>query len=668
MSRQAIQEAEFFSDLHASELRDVVDGVVGGLAERGKLSAEQARAVREAMEDRPVLSVEDVGHGVGVLRIAHNGDGEPHCALVRSKSGIVATDGETIRFLWVVIGSESVGVPETGDLEAFGYMLVDERFGADALSARSTEALLEVYEAYLDYLEAPPPEAQDRVPEELARTGRLGGGVLRDMRRRAAVYRSDFTDGFHPKVLASTLFLFFACLAPAVAFGGLLAVLTNGHMGAIEMIVATAVCGVVYALASGQPLTILGSTGPVIIFIGIVYELCERFGVAFFPALSWIGFWTALILVALALFEASSLIRWFTRFTDETFAALISIIFIVEALKDTANGFRPGVPRDTALLSLILALGTFLIAQQLSRVRRTPYLVRAAREFLADFGPTIAIVAMTGVAFWLHPVKLETLAVPETFSTTAGRPWLVDPFQAPSWVWGAAAIPAVLVSVLLFLDQNITVRLVNDRQYRLKKGAGYHLDLLIVGLLVGVCSLFGLPWMVAATVRSLNHVRSLAEFENHGGREVLTGVRENRVSVLLVHLMVGVSLLFLTVLGQIPMSVLFGLFLYMGVSSMHGNQFFERLRLWVLDPHRYPPTHYLRRVPRRVVHTFTAVQAFLLAVLWVVKASFLGILFPLFIGLLVPIRFLLGRFFDPKHLAFLDAEEEPGEEEFREFD
>jgi hypothetical protein len=39
----------------------------------------------------------------------------------------------------------------------------------------------------------------------------------------------------------------------------------------------------------------------------------------------------------------------------------------------------------------------------------------------------------------------------------------------------AALIPAVMSSVLLFMDQTITVRLVNSPAYHLKKGAGYHL-------------------------------------------------------------------------------------------------------------------------------------------------------------------------------------------------
>ncbi|MCH7989948.1 MAG: hypothetical protein IID46_12465, partial [Planctomycetes bacterium] len=45
------------------------------------------------------------------------------------------------------------------------------------------------------------------------------------------------------------------------------------------------------------------------------------------------------------------------------------------------------------------------------------------------------------------------------------------------------------------------------------------------------------------------------------------------------------------------------------------------------------------------------------------EVSPLGILFPLFVLLLVPIRIWAGKFFAAEHLKALDAEEEPEDEE-----
>ena len=83
--------------------------------------------------------------------------------------------------------------------------------------------------------------------------------------------------------------------------------------------------------------------------------------------------------------------RFFTRFTDEIFAALISIIFIYAAIEKLAEEFEDmelAEHHATAVLTLLLALGTLYVAHVLSRFRKSRYLSPWTREFLSDFGPT----------------------------------------------------------------------------------------------------------------------------------------------------------------------------------------------------------------------------------------------------------------------------------------
>lgn len=651
-----------FLDLEVEHLDEVLKRVSERLKEVGELS-EDGQAAREKLLSRLEDQKPDwKKNGVAAFHCQADLDGKTFTTLVRIKNEIISKKG-VIRFVWVLISPEKTH-PNLDQALEFAELMKSEQFAAEELSASNYEELMARYRDALDKSV----HFAGHEGTELQPTGKFCGGIMADIRRKATFYASDIKDGLSSKSLAAVFFLFFACVAPAIAFGGLLSVLTKNEIGAVEMLIATAICGITYSIFSGQPLTILGSTGPVIIFMGLLYPLTQDYNLPYLPTLAWIGLWTALILLILAATDACCWIRYFTRFTDETFAALISIIFIVEAIKDLVHVFTDkSVQYDTALLSLILALGTFGVARSLSQFRKSPFLMRRMREFLADFGPAIAILFMTGVALAVHPVDIETLSVPDTLSPSQPRDWFVNPFVIKQkWVWFASIIPAIFVSILLYLDQNITARLVNNPDYNLKKGAGYHLDLVIVALLVAVCSLFGLPWMVAATVRSLNHVRALATTEiDDEGKEVVVSVIENRTSAFLVHAMVGVSLMFLSTLKVIPMSVLFGLFLYMGVASMQGNQFFDRLKLWVMEQDLYPTSHYVRAIPNKIIHKFTAIQLVCLIVLWVVKASRLGILFPVFIGLLVPVRMSLDKHFKEEHLALLDAEELPEEEEDR---
>lgn len=61
-----------------------------------------------------------------------------------------------------------------------------------------------------------------------------------------------------------------------------------------------------------------------------------------------------------------------------------------------------------------------------------------------------------------------------------------------------------------------------------QKGAGYHLDLFWVAVLMVVCSFMGLPWYVAATVISIAHIDSLkmeTETSAPGEQPKFLGVR-----------------------------------------------------------------------------------------------------------------------------------------------
>ncbi len=479
---------------------------------------------------------------------------------------------------------------------------------------------------------------------------------------------------------ASIFFLFFACLAPVFTFGGIMGAATDGQIGAVEMLIATAVCGLIYSLVAGQPLIILGGIGPILIFTIILYRLCQdmNLGDQFLGVYGWVGLWTAFFTIVLAVTNASNLMRYFTRFTDEIFSALVSLIFIYEAVKALVTtfdaSFREGESHDAAFLALILALGTFYIAMSLTRFRKSRFLVPWMREFLADFGPSIALASMAIIAFWLrNQVPLPSLEVGSTegFGTTSGRDWLVDLSSVPLWVKLASAGPAALATVLVYLTQNITARLVNSSKNKLTKGESYHLDLAVTGVLIGGCSFFGFPWLAAATVRSLAHVRSLADVEeivagSDSSRERIVHVHENRLSALVVHILIACSLLCLPLLRYIPMATLYGVFLFMGVVSLQGTQFIERLNLWLMDSTLYPATHYIRRVPMRTIHLFTLVQFVCLGVLCAINVApweLLRILFPIFIALLIPVRFLVGRLFRPSDVAILDSDEEPQTEE-----
>ena len=135
--------------------------------------------------------------------------------------------------------------------------------------------------------------------------------------------------------------------------------------------------------------------------------------------------------------------------------------------------------------------------------------------------------------------------------------------------------------------------------------------MLIVGLMIGVCSVVGLPWCVAATVLCLGHVDSLkmeTETSAPGEMPQFLGVREQRVTGTMVFVLTGLSVKLAPILKYIPMPVLYGVLMYMGIASLRGMQFIDRVGLLFMPPKHQPDHIYLRHVPLKKVHLFTLIQ------------------------------------------------------------
>jgi len=412
----------------------------------------------------------------------------------------------------------------------------------------------------------------------------------------------------------------------------------------------------IYALFSAQPMTIIGSTGPVLAFVATLYQLATKANLPFLPLYGWTGIWTSAILFASSMTSASNLVKYLTRFTDEIFSVLISTIFIVEAASDIGGTFMsPASTFTKALLTLVIASVTYLTSVTLKGLRSSVYFTKSIRKNLSNFAPTIGVVLgsiLARKARIAHGAAalLPSLSIPAQFQTTSGRPWLVPLLDLPVWARWAAILPALMATVLLFLDQNITVRLVNNPSYKMEKGRrknnvldGMHADMLVISILTFFQSLIGFPWLVAATVRSISHVRALSKFDKDGK---VKGTIEQRLTGISIHALIGSCVIFAkprSLLTQVPLPVLMGLFMYLGTSSLPGNEMFERIK-GVFKDDSVASKKKWSSIPKKVVNGFTALQVACLGAMFWVKSSSIGVLFPVVIAMLAPLRFGLEKF------------------------
>ncbi|XP_043820079.1 band 3 anion transport protein [Dromiciops gliroides] len=526
------------------------------------------------------------------------------------------------------------------------------------------------------------PVAQD---DPLQRTGYLFGGVARDARRRYPKYLSDITDALSPQVLAAVVFIYFAALSPAITFGGLLGDKTGNLMGVSELLISTAVQGILFALLSAQPLLVLGFSGPLLVFEEAFFGFCTSNNFEYIVGRVWIGFWLVLLVVLVVAFEGSFLVRYISRYTQEIFSILISLIFIYETFSKLITIFKEHPlqrnynvsavwhpkPSDalpnTALLSLVLMAGTFYFAITFRKFKNSSYFPGKLRRVIGDFGVPISIFIMVLVDVFITDTYTQKLKVPKgfTISNSSARDWFIHPLGLrktfPLWMKFASAVPALLVFILIFLETQITTLIVSKPERKLIKGSGFHLDLLLIVGMGGVGALFGMPWLSATTVRSVTHANALTVMSKAsapGDRAQVQEVKEQRLSGLLVSVLVGVSIFMEPILSKIPLAVLFGIFLYMGVTSLSGIQLFDRLLLFLKPPKYHPDVPYVKRVKTWRMHLFTGIQVICLAVLWVVKSTPASLALPFILILTVPLRrFLLPLIFRNIELQCLDADD-----------
>ena len=85
----------------------------------------------------------------------------------------------------------------------------------------------------------------------------FGRGIVADFKRTIGTWWLKEMTNFNTKTIAVSLFLFIAVIAPTITFGAVYAKATNNYIGAVELLLATAWCGIFYALVSGQPMVCL---------------------------------------------------------------------------------------------------------------------------------------------------------------------------------------------------------------------------------------------------------------------------------------------------------------------------------------------------------------------------------------------------------------------------
>ncbi|KAL6343799.1 hypothetical protein AAG906_027570 [Vitis piasezkii] len=598
-------------------------------------------------------------------------------------------------------------------------------------------------------------------------------GIKNDLQGRLLCYKQDWTGGLRAgfRILAPTTYIFFASAIPVISFGEQLEKNTDGVLTAVQTLASTALCGIIHSIIGGQPLLILGVAEPTVLMYTFMFNFAKDrpdLGPKLFLAWTgWVCVWTSGLLFLLAILGASSIINRFTRIAGELFGLLIAMLFMQEAIKGLIDEFRiPGRESPTltefqpswrfanGMFALVLSFGLFLTALRSRKARSWRYGSGWLRGFIADYGVPLMVLVWTAVSYipaGSIPKGIpRRLFSPNPWSPGSYENWTIikDMLNVPVLYIIGAFIPATMIAVLYYFDHSVASQLAQQKEFNLRKPPSFHYDLLLLGFMVILCGLLGIPPANGVIPQSPMHTKSLAtlkhqllrnrlvetarkcirensslgqmyesmqeayqhmqtplvyqepsalcdgqglkelkdstiqlassmgnmeapidetvfDIENEIDDLLPVEVKEQRLSSLLQAIMVGGCVAAMPFLKKIPTSVLWGYFAFMAVESLPGNQFWERILLLFTAPSRrykvledYHAT-FVETVPFKTIAMFTIFQtAYLLVCFGITWVPIAGVLFPLMIMLLVPVRqYILPKFFKGAHLQDLDAAE-----------
>jgi hypothetical protein len=269
-----------------------------------------------------------------------------------------------------------------------------------------------------------------------------------------------------------------------------------------------------------------------------------------------------------------------------------------------------------------------------------------------EFAPTYTCCTADCTTYWPDECS-------EVIDPVGTRPWFANLFDLNrnNYAIAVAAGPALLSFILFYLDNGITWHLIYSPRHQMQHGDSYNWDLFLNGFCNLINGLLGLPWLVATTVPCIVHLNNLTEKDKDGN---VLGVQETRLTGLISHSLVGLSLLFLPAMKLIPMPVLLGVFLFMGLSSLPGIDFWLRFLLFFQQPSLYKKEPFTKYMEMRRYHMYTVCQMMFFAGVFVVQnTKAIAIVFPFMTLMCIPGRlWLLPKIFEGWELLLLDGEEE----------
>ena len=479
-------------------------------------------------------------------------------------------------------------------------------------------------------------------------------------------YKNDFKIKKYSKIIASICFIFVTHLSCSITYSEWLSKETDLWIGPIEVLLVNSFSGILFSLFGGQPLIILGITGPVVIYTVTMYKISKSLELNFLAFYGFSGFISGLFHILVGLKNWCNIVKYITKFTCELFETLIGVIYTIKGIEILFIIYL-NESNNIFLLSFILSMFIYHFNRTLKSLAKSRFFNETFRRFCSDYSVFLSLFISVGLQFIFPNINLDRINVgngtfvPSYCNNNNCRNWIVNIFDLPYWGFLLGIVSGLILTILFFFDHNIASLLAQQNKFNLKKSPTYNYDFLIIGILIIISSFFGLPPVNGLIPHALLHVKSLVSYDSENN----IYVEEQRISNLVKSILMAllcIPFLFKNLIGSIPIASLSGVFIIIGIATFE-SEFVDRILLFFEDKSMIKQNLYitgsniLEPVTNKKIKIYTIIQIIILIIIYIITRTIIALIFPLFIGILIPLRIkILPKFFTDDELEHMKEE------------
>lgn len=491
-----------------------------------------------------------------------------------------------------------------------------------------------------------------------------GAGIWLDLQDKVPVYWQDWKDSWDYRVIPSVLNTYFSNLLPALAFAQDMFDRTNRAYGVNEVLLSSGMAGIVFGILGGQPLCIVGVTGPISIFNYTVYDIIKPLNTNYFGFMFWIYIWAMIFHLIMAFSNTVALLQYVTAFPCDIFGLFINVVYIqkgIQILSRQFNSEEHGEDIPAGFANIVVSLCMVIFGLTFKNIRRTPLLNHTLRTFISDYSMPLSVLfwsAFTHFGGYLNDINFQKLPVTKSFRPTEktlrdASTWLAyEPIPVKDVF---IALPfGIIVTILFYFDHNVSSLMAQRTFYKLKKTASFHYDFALLGLTTGVSGVLGIPAPNGLIPQAPLHTESLLVYDEQGN--VVRCVEQRFTNTVQGLMAIGtMTRPLLVCLGEIPQAVLSGLFFMMGIDGLMNNVIVARV-LWLFTENKRKNPDPLGKVPLKKLLIFLAFSLAGFVGEFSITNTVAAIGFPLILLLTVAVRFAFFKIFTKEELSHLDHE------------